>query len=348
MTPPVATLLAALLAAGPTHSQARPTRENRESAALYSREHSQVALLISQAGKLVLEEYAPGESGDKGERIASCVKSLWGMTAMIAADEGLLRFDEKVADTLLEWRNDPRKAKVRVRDLLTMTSGLDPGYQPLYELEPENAFAVAQQLPMVEAPGARFTYGPANMEVFGALLERKLERRKLSPYRYLQQKLFEPLEVHPAGWSQDRVGHPMMSSGAALSAHDLLKLGRLLLGRGKLEGRRIFAAQRLDSLLQGSAANPSYAMTFWLNSGAARKGAAEVDFEKVLGENPDFAGWGSSCLSKAAPADLFLMLGSWNQRVYVVPSQELVVVRLGSGTDFADADFLARLFGASR
>jgi hypothetical protein len=56
-----------------------------------------------------------------------------------------------------------------------------------------------------------------------------------------------------------------------------------------------------------------------------------------------FDGWGRACLSKAAPPDLLATVGSWNQRVYVSPSLDLVVVRQGGGTEFSDRDFLALL-----
>jgi uncharacterized protein (DUF934 family) len=59
---------------------------------------------------------------------------------------------------------------------------------------------------------------------------------------------------------------------------------------------------------------------------------------------PDF--WRDGCLSRTAPSDLVAMIGTRGQRVYVVPSRDLVVIRLGDGRGFSDAEFLRRLFGA--
>jgi CubicO group peptidase (beta-lactamase class C family) len=198
-------------------------------------------------------------------------------------------------------------------------------------------------LPATNEPGELFVYGPANMEVFGALLEKKLARRGLSPLRYLEKRVLEPLGAGYSSWQRDKMGHPMMSSGATMTARQLLALGRLLLKRGVWNGRRLVAVNALSQLFQGSEANPAYGMTFWLNANVTRADATEVDIEKTLALGRPYEAWGSACISKVAPADLVAMVGSWNQRIYVSPSLDLVVVRQGNGTDFSDAEFLSKL-----
>ena len=154
--------------------------------------------------------------------------------------------------------------------------------------------------------------------------------------------MLEPIGAGYTTWSRDKVGHPMMSSGAQMTARQLLAVGRLLGKRGVWRGRHLVAGDKLGLLVRGTEANPAYGATFWLNSNAAKADAVEIDVEKTLGLG-DFDGWATACLSKSAPPDLFVMLGSWNQRVYVSPSLDLVVVRQGGGNEFSDAEFLARL-----
>lgn len=317
--------------------------ENIEAAANYSRERAEVSLIVFHRGRILLEEY-PGGDGASGNRIASCVKSLWGLLAAAAVQDRLLSFDEPVSRTLKDWKADPRKARITIRHLLSMTSGLDPGYEPLYVVDPDDAFQTAVGLPALDEPGKTFVYGPANMEVFGALLEQKLAARGLTPLRYLEKRILGPVGGGYTGWSRDKVGHPMMSSGAFMTARQLLAVGRLLARRGVWSGRRLVASEGLSELLMGTPANPAYGMTFWLNANASRADASEVDIEKTLSLGHPYDGWGTACVSKAAPPDLFVMVGSWNQRVYVVPSLDLVVVRQGNGTELSDADFLGLLF----
>lgn len=318
------------------------TPDGLQTASRYSREKNEISLVVMQRGRVLLEEYPGGDTG-VSFAVASCSKSLWGLAAAAAVQDGLLSFDELVASTLTEWKGDPRKSRIRVRDLLSMTSGLDPGYDPLYSQNPEDAFQTAVGLPAVNDPSDLFVYGPANMEVFGAVLERKLVRRGLTPIRYLEKRLLEPIGSGYVGWAKDKVGRPMMSSGAQMSARQLLAVGRLLVKRGAWSGKRLLSAGALGELFQGSGANPAYGMTFWLNKNADRADAQEVDIEKVLGLGRPYDGWSNACVSKAAPSDLILMVGSYNQRVYVSPSLDLVVVRQGNGTEFNDGEFLGRL-----
>lgn len=312
-----------------------------EAAARYSREQNGLSLVVLQGDRIVYEEYRDGDPS-RPAFLASCVKSLWGLAAAAAAHDGLLSFDEPVADTLTEWRDDPRRARIRIRDLLTMTSGLDPGYAPLYETDPEDAFAVAVGLPAVGPVGESFVYGPANLEAFGAVLERKLARRGMSPVRYLEKRVLEPIGSGYASWTRDQSGRVMMSSGASMTARQLLAVGQLIARQGMWGRRRVIAADKLAALMRGTSANPAYGMSFWLNANAARPDAVEVDYEKALGAGPGFD-WNTACVSRLAPPDLVLMMGSWNQRVYVVPSQRLVIVRQGGGADFTDNEFWARL-----
>jgi hypothetical protein len=99
-------------------------------------------------------------------------------------------------------------------------------------------------------------------------------------------------------------------------------------------------------LSQGTQANRMYALGFWLNRGSSFPEAREIDVESSLGRNQSAAFWSNACLCREAPSDLLAMIGTRGQRVYVVPSRNLVVVRQGDGRGFSDAEFLRQLFEA--
>ena len=82
----------------------------------------------------------------------------------------------------------------------------------------------------------------------------------------------------------------------------------------------------------------------WNNTFARRSDGREVDIEKVLHEKWFNQSWTNACLCRDAPADLLACVGSGGQRLYVVPSRELIIVRLGNKSDLDDAAFLRLLF----
>src|SRR3546814_7806160 len=88
--------------------------------------------------------------------------------AAAAVQDGLLTLDERAADTLTEWRDDPQRAAITIRQLLTMTGGQASTVgRPLGYLDSARA-------PLTAAPGAKFQYGPAPMQIIGEIMRRKL------------------------------------------------------------------------------------------------------------------------------------------------------------------------------
>ncbi len=97
-------------------------------AAEYSREFRGLSVLIMKGDKVVFEEYQNGHSADKPWMLASGTKSFSGVMLAAAIEDGLVTsFDEKVSDTITEWKSDPRKARITIRQLLSLTSGIDAG-----------------------------------------------------------------------------------------------------------------------------------------------------------------------------------------------------------------------------
>jgi len=102
-------------------------------------------------------------------------------------------------------------------------------------------------------------------------------------------------------------------------------------------------ADLLKQAFTGSAVNPSYGLTFWLNRQAPH--ANEIDVEKELDLPWESARWGDICICKTAPADMIVSLGSAYQRLFIIPSVKLVIVRQGREGKFSDAHFLRLVLG---
>ena len=311
-------------------------------AAKYSDARHGTSLLVTQNGRTVFEHYANGGGVEGGWPIFSGTKSFWGIAALVAAGEGLFKLDDRVADTITEWKSDPRKSQITIRQLLNLTSGLE-GASRLHRDSIADRNAMALSVPVVAAPGSAFIYGPSHLQVFGELLRRKLAGR--STFGYLQEHVLSPLGIYGTEYKQDARGNPLLATGFHLSARQWARLGDLVLGHGAFGGRQIVSSDLLQQAFKGSGANPSYGLTFWLNrpSGFMTR---EADTEKLLDLPWQRASWRGICISKTAPADMVVGLGSHYQRLFIIPSLSTVIVRLSSAdARFSDAEFLRLVFG---
>lgn len=263
---------------------------------------------------------------------------------MVAVSEGILRLDERVSDTLQEWRKDPKKRALTVRELLNFTDGIAPGFVLHGEaISDRNRYAVG--LPVVAREGSAFIYGPSHLQIFCEVLRRKLEVRHITPYGYLQRRVLDPLHLGDVRHIEDALGNPLMATGFMLTAREWARLGDLVLNGGTYGGERLVDHALLEECFRGTEANPAFGMTFWVNREAGKRGARELDVEKTL--EPDWRkqDWRHACICRFAPPDLIVSVGSGYQRLYVIPSSDLVAVRQGFDAPFSDATFLGILLG---
>lgn len=306
-----------------------------QAASRYSAERRGLGLLVRHRGKVIHETYANGAKRGEARRIYSGTKGFWGLAAMAAVEDGLLALDEKAADTITEWRDDERKAKITVEQLLDFTGGLERGLR-IHEDGLKDRNQMAMQRPVVATPGKAFIYGPSQLQVFHELLKRKLKK---SPTRYLEKRVLKPLGLGPQRYIPDTAGNPLLAAGFMLTLSQWAKLGELLLH----EGAPVLKPESFRALLEGSSANVSYSFGFWNNRAAGKEAAREIDIEDQLELDWDRQSWKRVCLCKDAPPDLIACIGSGYQRLFAIPSLELVIVRQGQNAKFSDADFLRTL-----
>ncbi|MEP6955420.1 MAG: serine hydrolase, partial [Chthoniobacterales bacterium] len=233
----------------------------------------------------------------------------------------------------------PRKVRVTIRQLLDFSAGLEPAFR-LHSNASANRDANALQQAIVAEPGNAFIYGPAALQVFHAVLKIKL--RGSSPHAYLERRVLSRLGLGPQRYLLDRAGNPLLASGWELTARQWAKLGQLVLN----QGAPVVSPALLGESWRGSAANRAFSLGWWNNRAAP--GGREFDFEAHLTPKWQAQDWRNACLCRAAPSDLVACIGSSYQRLYVIPSLQLVVVRHGAGGTFSDAQFLRLLLGRQR
>jgi CubicO group peptidase (beta-lactamase class C family) len=309
-------------------------------AANYSAAHSGVAMVVMKAGRLVFEDYSKGFTARNMHKIYSGTKGFWILAALKAAEEGRISLDERVEATIPEWRNDPGKSRVTIRQLLTFCSGLDAANQ-LHGDGFANRDAIALRTSLVAQPGSAFIYGPAPLQVFHEVLKRKLAEHNETPTRYLERKILQPMGLGPQRYLADKTGNPLLATGFMMTARRWARMGQLILDGGS----PVISPGSLRQCFQGSAVNCAFGMGFWNNRMAANVSGREVDIEDNLEPKWHRQNWQRVCICRDAPSDLVASVGSGYQRLFVIPSEQLVVVRLGKFGRYSDAHFLRLLLG---
>ncbi len=318
-----------------------PSADSYQRAANYSRQHAGDALVVMSHGRIVFEDYAEGAGPDKPHRLASGTKTFWGVLAVAAAQDGLLSLDEKVSDTLTEWQSDPHKEGITVRQLLNFTSGLDPA-EKLFKGNPKSTdkFKDVIQIRSVNAPGRTFDYGPSHLVGFGAFLQRKLAAagKSSDPLEYLQGRILAPIGLKVGRWTTDAVGNPIMPAGAYIAPREWIKLGQLLNNQGSWNGHQVIAPAFLQQMFNGSEVSPYYGLTLWLNkSTRGGEGIEAVDGRNARRRQKSDDGF----IYKDGPTDLAMAAGQGIQRLYIIPSLDMVILRQGdSKGDWVDKEFL--------
>ncbi len=313
-----------------------------EAATRYSDEQAGRAVLVLEGDRVIWEEYRGGLRADEPWQIYSGTKSFLCAAAVLAEEEGLLDLDWPAARWITEWRGDPVKSTITGRQLLQLTSGLRTvspdmaidAIWPFPKVADKQAWAVAQ--PVVSPPGERWEYGCVHLLAFAQLFERAVGEDALS---YLEREVFEPIGLEHGRWRHDPEGHPMFSVGATLTARDWLRYGALIRDDGVWEGERVLPPGTLETCARGSEANPAYGLAMWLN-----RAIDPALVARLPGSFRHFSP--ERALLPGGPEDLVGALGWRNNRMYVLPSEDLVILRYGRWMgEYRDAEFLALMLG---
>jgi len=300
-----------LAVAGP--ADARISREALAKAQAYSDSLEGRALIVWQGGKIRYEAYGPGVSADTRFETYSMHKSVLGLLYGAALHEGVIHsLDETAGAYLPEWRGSARGA-ITLRQLLTMESGLHLG--PL-----DSPAAVALSLPLDVPPGSRFEYNNGNSEVAGVILDRALKAAGRGDYAsFLSRTLLRPLGAGDAHlWLDHEGGVPRFFAFCQMRARDWLRIGVMIDQHGRFAGKQVIPAAWIAAMSTPSALNPNYGLQMWIGSPWVRY--------RAYGPRSPIK------ISHAAPylaPDLVYFDGFGGERVYVVPSLDLVIVRIG-------------------
>jgi CubicO group peptidase (beta-lactamase class C family) len=277
------------------------------------------ALLVIQHGHTLAERYAPGYSAQSRFIGWSMSKSV--MSALVGILVAQAHLALGAPAPVPEWASptDPRHA-ITLDQLLRMSSGLtfDEDYDDplsdvvwmLYGTGDGAAFAAAK--PLAAAPGTTFHYSTGTT----AVLSRIVAQTAGEAYpRFARRAIFAPLGMASALIEPDAVGTPMGACCMWATARDWARFGLLYLNEGEWRGRRILPAEwiRYSRTPAPAAREGQYGAHFWLKVPPPYR--IEPGRPELL------------------PADAYHAVGYGAQFVTVIPSRDLVVVRLGLALD---------------
>jgi len=320
------TVLAGTAAAGvlsrtpPSFAQAAAPSPAMQAVLSYVQGQNTTGFLIVQDRKTLVEKnwpaptdpvfkafaYGTTSTGALLEDVASQQKSWVSFLVAVAIDKGLMDVDKPVSAYIGPgWsKTSPeQEAKIRVIDVLTMSSGLTEGFT------------------YAAPPGTLFFY---NTPVY-AITKTIVAAAARQPIEVLTHDwLTGPAGMADTAWRK----RPQTAAFAAAAnptglvtcPRDAARFGQIILDGGKAaDGTRIVSQASLGAMFTRSATNPAYGRLWWLNGGAYafRAGAGRVD----------------GPLIPAAPADLVAALGALDRKLYVVPSKNLIVVRMGAAAE---------------
>lgn len=285
----------------------------------YAAETDSVALLIYHRGALRYEKYWPGYDRETRTDPYSAHKTVLALLVGAALQDGILKsIDEPAANYLPEWRHDERRL-ITIRHLLQMSSGLEIvrfGTWRSFRLTlGSDITTTALEIPAAKPPGTEFQYLNANSQVLGIILQRASGKRYAE---YLSQRVWSRIGAPTAYlWLDRDGGMPRTFCCLYTSARGWLQVGLLLKNRGQFEGEPVVPAEWVDAMLTPAAANPNYGYQIWLGS---PPGQARRYNDKTL------SAYHSEPFVRS---DLYFIDGFGGQRVYVVPSEDLIIVRTG-------------------
>lgn len=265
------------------------------------------AFIILKNGKIACEWYFGNFTKDSLWYWASAGKTLTGFLTGIAQEEGLLDINDPTSLYIgTGWTNAPiaRENLITIKNQLSMTSGLDDGVPDLYCVLPSCLNYLADA-------GTRWAYhnGPYT------LLDRVIQNASGMNYNlYFRQKIRDRI-----GMNGQWIKLPDSNNVYFSNARSMARFGLLMLNRGQWDTTAILrdTAYFNRQVSSSQNLNKSYGYLTWLNGKASYM---VPGYQTVLGGS----------LIANAPADMFAALGKNDQKLYVVPSSGLVIIRMGN------------------
>lgn len=268
------------------------------------------SFMISVNGRIVMEEYYNGHNASATWEWNSAGKTLVASTIGIAQQENLLNINNKASEYLGSgWTNMPvdKENLITCKNLLSMTSGIDDTKQLI----------IKSNLNYIADAGIRWSYH----NVFQKLMDIVSNSTKSDFETYFNTKIKNKIGMD-GFWNNGLIFKIYNSSTRSMA-----RFGLLALNKGKWENEQILnEAFFIESTSSSQAINPSYGYLWWLNG----KNKFMIPTEQTVYQGS---------LIPNAPSDMYAAMGANDQRIYVIPSKKMVIIRMGEASNPSNSNF---------
>lgn len=271
------------------------------------------AIVVLHKGKLIAEHYAPGFDKETPQLGWSMTKSVISTLVGILVKQGKLRLDQ--VQIFEEWQNDGRN-QISLLHLLQMTSGLEwnefyfgdtDATKMLFKRDGAGIYALNR--PLDKQPGEAWEYSSGTTNILCELLKRQLGGQD-SLQLFARRELWDKVGMHSFMIETDANNCWVGSSFGYATPRDWARFGQLYLQNGVWEGQQLLPEDWVAFSTQPTTQSGGiYGAHFWLN----RPQGTVAEFMAI----------------DSLPEDTYMCRGHNGQRVFIIPSHELVVVRLG-------------------
>lgn len=300
------------------------------------------ALIVAHEGVIQLERYAPGVEQSTVFQSQSLHKGLTAAALGAAIASGAIPSADTTAATYLtEWQEDPQKSAITLADLAYMQGGIQRPPYGNHPWAPGAALFFTGKLaertlatPSVAAPGEVYVWSNASTQALAIAIQRATGQNWAD---FIAASLWQPMGGGEAYVQLDRPGGTAQAFCCLVSnARNWLRFGELLRHDGMVGERRVLPEGWTERMTTAGKTNPNYAMQLWVNE--------PYTGEFVVNGQPRFT---RERGDRLAARDAFFIEGHFAQRVLVVPSAGLVVVRFGDDIeDWDDASLVNPLIQA--
>lgn len=241
------------------------------------------SLIMVRDGKIVTEGYFYPYQRSTLHNIYSCTKSVTSVLTGITLDQGYLKsVDQELGEFFPELQTAaPNKARITIRHLLTMTSGLDYTHGETNDkmMESPDWVRFALSLPLRYEPGTHYNYSDCNVHILAAVLQ-KVTGQSLASYA--EKNLFIPLGITDYFWPVDPQGIQHGFSDLCINSLDMAKLGYLYLNDGRWNGKQVVSPAwvKESTRTHTHEGDDGYGYLWWIEKGgfAARGSGGQFIF----------------------------------------------------------------------
>ena len=295
------------------------------------------AFLLVRGDRIIHEQYASQYTSAKRQHLASMAKGIVsGLSLSLALQDQRIQLDEPAAHFIPQWKTDPKRAAITIRQLALHHSGIEDaeadgrphkeltGWKGAFWRREPDPFSIAlEQAPVIAKPGSRYIYSNPAYAALAVAITQSFQTSKTPDIRnLLERRIFQKIQLQTKDWT---IGYnetytlnklPLVATwgGAKFTPRAIASVGRLLINRGQWQAQTILEPSSIEQMLYPHLPEQAKSNSVTANIGF---------------------GWVSNRTGrwKELPKDAFATSGAGDRVLMIIPSLDLIVLRLGSSLE---------------